>query len=1073
MHEVVRQNLLPSSLPLFSPSSFSPFQPPCSSSSSHLSQTLQASLSSSSLVNPFLSSFGDKNAFFSSFFKKIDFLSTKQSSLSFSHRSFHSPLTSTRSPLSSSLSSSFSGSHSSSFTSSSSVSSVSSSLLLRPDRPPSSSSSFSLSRSSSSLASSNSQRLSPMHSIAGLASPVQTRSPLNKEKKRKKQKKGNGRATQTSPKKKKKRKSSSEEKGKMATQKRRRKAFHTTQVRRNPHLPLPRPLAPSSSSCPSSRTKKKGKPIKGKEEEKAKRISPLLHTESPIVSKKEKSSSSSLSSSSLSSSFPSSLLSSSPFPLPHFSSPPPIGMPLHAAIGILRGGSRVKICEKIHPSIIGGTTFLGSFAIPSDLEKSLSLRQGEASEKMKSYQHDKRKKKPSKDRDRRMELSDSSVWTAKERRAAWIASQDKARSEGTEGEDEGEYTREGEQVIHIPPRDTLHYSPGRDPYTGKEEKEEDHDDDDEEEEREGKEEEEESDQRELTTSSFSSSSLSTRLSLRSKLLERLLLPCLGLPEVALLGRSNVGKSSLLNAMCTYTRIRHRGRGSETVLSSQKRLFDQARVSKRPGSTRSINLYQVWTRSLPAISSSSSRARKRRKRRMQIISTSKKKKKKNTKSEVVREGRTVFSQRSPHLETKEEEEKKKMMMRRRRQLRQASQRRGVLVLADLPGYGTTKGLSKDHGKELSKNVRLYVEKRNELRLFLLLVDGRIGLRDLDADLLAWLIEQEIPTLLVVTKADKMNRQHFENLVDQFSFYPKLLSLPSCMQRFKALRPEPKVVERHQYVSPALLAAARTSSDNDKSTKYQQEEEEEKEQERGLEEKKGEAGSRERGENEEKIAEGRRGDGTVVSSEGVGAPLPSGVHTPELYTLASSDKRVGVLHGLEGQEGEKIRQEEEEKKERAEIYHLRGLETFQASSLSKRNISREGQAEEEEEEGRIEVILTSAATGQGIAEVWRFICEACSAKGTRENMYVEEAEEKENGDEDTAERWSDTREEERDSKGDERMSSVMREGEEEENRQDRKDRQSSADGIDDKKKKKNRRKTDRDEYNYEDPFWGFGL
>jgi GTP-binding protein len=50
------------------------------------------------------------------------------------------------------------------------------------------------------------------------------------------------------------------------------------------------------------------------------------------------------------------------------------------------------------------------------------------------------------------------------------------------------------------------------------------------------------------------------------------LPSLGLPEIAFAGRSNVGKSSALNAL-----VRHRG---------------IARVSRTPGRTQAINLFKV-------------------------------------------------------------------------------------------------------------------------------------------------------------------------------------------------------------------------------------------------------------------------------------------------------------------------------------------------------------------------------------------------------------------------------------------------------------------------------------------------
>ena len=53
------------------------------------------------------------------------------------------------------------------------------------------------------------------------------------------------------------------------------------------------------------------------------------------------------------------------------------------------------------------------------------------------------------------------------------------------------------------------------------------------------------------------------------------LPRAGLPEIALAGRSNVGKSSLLNK-----------------LTGRKKL---ARISKTPGKTRELNLYEIDSR----------------------------------------------------------------------------------------------------------------------------------------------------------------------------------------------------------------------------------------------------------------------------------------------------------------------------------------------------------------------------------------------------------------------------------------------------------------------------------------------
>ncbi|GAX10706.1 hypothetical protein FisN_14Lh223 [Fistulifera solaris] len=61
--------------------------------------------------------------------------------------------------------------------------------------------------------------------------------------------------------------------------------------------------------------------------------------------------------------------------------------------------------------------------------------------------------------------------------------------------------------------------------------------------------------------------------------DRQLPPRLGVPEVAFLGRSNVGKSSLLNRLT-----------ASAVQSSTK-----ARVGKTPGATASVNLYSLYNR----------------------------------------------------------------------------------------------------------------------------------------------------------------------------------------------------------------------------------------------------------------------------------------------------------------------------------------------------------------------------------------------------------------------------------------------------------------------------------------------
>jgi GTP-binding protein len=80
----------------------------------------------------------------------------------------------------------------------------------------------------------------------------------------------------------------------------------------------------------------------------------------------------------------------------------------------------------------------------------------------------------------------------------------------------------------------------------------------------------------LSWKRFSPASVACDMKFVAAVLDRKLPPRLGVPEIAFLGRSNVGKSSLLNR-----------------LSSVSNNNDEARVGKTPGATASVNLYAFY------------------------------------------------------------------------------------------------------------------------------------------------------------------------------------------------------------------------------------------------------------------------------------------------------------------------------------------------------------------------------------------------------------------------------------------------------------------------------------------------
>jgi GTP-binding protein len=132
-------------------------------------------------------------------------------------------------------------------------------------------------------------------------------------------------------------------------------------------------------------------------------------------------------------------------------------------------------------------------------------------------------------------------------------------------------------------------------------------------------------------------------------------PDTGLPEVAFLGRSNVGKSSLLNA-----------------LVQRKQL---ARTSSTPGKTRMIHFFEVEIDGVD------------------------------------------------------------------------------LMLVDLPGYGWARVSRKERAGWQSL-IEGYLEDRPPLRLAVLLQDVRRDISEDETLLLEWLMQREVPTLLALTKTDKL-------------------------------------------------------------------------------------------------------------------------------------------------------------------------------------------------------------------------------------------------------------------------------------------------------------------------------
>ena len=154
-------------------------------------------------------------------------------------------------------------------------------------------------------------------------------------------------------------------------------------------------------------------------------------------------------------------------------------------------------------------------------------------------------------------------------------------------------------------------------------------------------------------------------------------PRLKLPEVAFVGRSNVGKSSLINALINSKNL--------------------ARVSKQPGKTRTINYFAVdeW-----------------------------------------------------------------------------------FYLVDLPGYGFAR-TSKEEQLLWQEAIEGYLLNSQSLRMLFVLIDGKVGAKKNDVQVIEWLRFNKIPFQVVATKSDRISRNVQLNQAKAISTVLELTGDPSLI------------------------------------------------------------------------------------------------------------------------------------------------------------------------------------------------------------------------------------------------------------------------------------------------------
>lgn len=148
-------------------------------------------------------------------------------------------------------------------------------------------------------------------------------------------------------------------------------------------------------------------------------------------------------------------------------------------------------------------------------------------------------------------------------------------------------------------------------------------------------------------------------------------PEIKMKEIVFMGRSNVGKSSLINSLT--------------------RVNGLARVSRQPGKTQTINFYELGAKI------------------------------------EGEEGRRDF------------------------------------YLVDLPGYGYAK-TGQENRKRWAKFIDEYLVKSEQLQFVCQLVDSRHEPMPSDIEMFRWLVEHNLPVLIIATKADKLSKTALQKNLD---------------------------------------------------------------------------------------------------------------------------------------------------------------------------------------------------------------------------------------------------------------------------------------------------------------------
>ena len=116
--------------------------------------------------------------------------------------------------------------------------------------------------------------------------------------------------------------------------------------------------------------------------------------------------------------------------------------------------------------------------------------------------------------------------------------------------------------------------------------------------------------------------------------------------------------------------------------------------------------------------------------------------------------------------------------------------------DLPGYGYAK-VAKSEKERWAELIEGYLASDRDIRLVFMLVDSRHAPTKDDIHMINYLIDQERPFVLVLTKGDKLKKTKREKRMEAFKheipYFDEMHSIPFSSQTYEGVEELRSIIE----------------------------------------------------------------------------------------------------------------------------------------------------------------------------------------------------------------------------------------------------------------------------------------